>query len=86
MGYDYVIDQMIVLQEAEMSVVKVSSKYQVVIPREAREKLKIRKGQKMSVIVWDGIIEMVPDRDISEMRGAFPGVSTDNIRDEEDRF
>jgi len=69
-----------------MPQVTVSSKYQVVIPRELRERLKIRKGQKMLMLAIGNRIELVPDRDISEMKGIFPGLSTDGIRDEEDRF
>jgi AbrB family looped-hinge helix DNA binding protein len=68
-----------------MPQVTVSSKYQVVIPRELRERLKIRKGQKMLMLAIGNRIELVPDRDISEMKGIFPGLSTEGIRDEEDR-
>jgi len=32
-----------------------------------------------------GVIELVPDRDIREMRGAFPQLTLDDIRDESDR-
>lgn len=69
-----------------MPEVTVSSKYQVVIPREIRERLKIRKGQKMSMIAIGDRIQMVPDRDISELRGYLRGMSTDSIRDDEDRY
>ena len=64
----------------------VSSKYQVVIPREVRESLKIRKGQKVLVLARRGMIEIVPERDISELKGFLPGLSTEGIREEEDRF
>lgn len=66
--------------------VTVSSKYQVVIPREVREQLRIRKGQKMMMLAIGNRIEMVADRDIKDMKGAFPGLSIEGIRDEEDRF
>jgi len=69
-----------------MAQVKVSSKYQVVIPREIRESLKIRKGQNMVMLAIGNRIEMVPDRDISELKGFLKGMSTDNIQEEEDRF
>ena len=69
-----------------MSQVTVSSKYQVVIPLEVRKQLGIRKGQKMSVVVLGDVIELVPDRDIRELKGAFPGVSTEDIREEADRL
>lgn len=69
-----------------MSQVTVSSKYQVVIPLDVRKKLNIRKGQKFTVVVLDDVIELVPERDITELKGAFPGLTTDNVREEEDRF
>ncbi len=52
--------------------VTVSSKYQIVIPTEIRRALKIQKGQKLTMVDIGGVIELVPDRDLREMRGAFP--------------
>jgi hypothetical protein len=46
----------------------------------------LRKGQMVSVIPVGGVIEIVPDRDITEMEGIFPGITLDNIRDETDRL
>lgn len=68
-----------------MTTVTVSSKYQVVIPRELRDRLKIHAGQKLHVLSRNGIIQLVPDRDIREMEGIFPGLSSEGLRDEEDR-
>jgi len=68
-----------------MQTVTVSPKYQVVIPKEIRDALKLRPGQKMRVIEYDGRIEMIPDRDISELRGFLKGIDTD-IRRESDRL
>ena len=69
-----------------MTHVTVSSKYQIVIPLEVRRRLKVRKGQKMLVVVRNDMIELVPDRDISDLRGFLKGMPTDRIREEEDRF
>lgn len=69
-----------------MTQVTVSSKYQVVIPLEVRKMLKVRKGQKMLVVVRNDMIELVPDRDISELRGFLKGMSADNVREEDDRI
>ena len=68
-----------------MTQVTVSSKYQIVIPLDVRKKLKVRKGQKMLVVVRNDIIELVPDRDISELRGFLKGMPVDDIREEDDR-
>jgi len=68
-----------------MSRVKVSDKFQIVIPREVRKALNIRKGQTVSVIPVGGVIEVVPDEDIMEMEGIFPELTLTGIREESDR-
>ncbi len=68
-----------------MQTVTVSPKYQVVIPKRIRDTLQLKPGQKMRVIEYDGRIEMIPDRDISELRGFIKGINTD-IRRENDRL
>ena len=67
-----------------MQTVKVSPKYQVVIPKSIRDALKLRPGQKMRVIEYDGRIELIPDRDISELRGFLKGIDT-RLEREKDR-
>jgi len=65
-----------------------STKYQLVIPREAREQMKLRPGMKFDVFVRGGIIYLIPQRPLKEYRGIARGleVDFDTIRDEEDRF
>jgi AbrB family looped-hinge helix DNA binding protein len=65
--------------------VKVSSKYQIVIPIEIRKKLNIRPGEKLQVIPYKNRIEFIPVRDIGEMRGFIKGMDT-NIERDEDRL
>jgi AbrB family looped-hinge helix DNA binding protein len=67
-----------------MQTVTVSPKYQVVIPKNIRDALKLRPGQKMRVIGYDGRIELIPDRDISELRGFLKGIDT-RVEREKDR-
>lgn len=71
--------------EAIMQTVTVSPKFQIVIPRKVRQSLNLRPGQKMQVIEYDGRIELIPDRDISELRGFLKGINTDFER-ENDRL
>lgn len=68
-----------------MNTVTVSPKYQVVIPREIREKLGLKPGQKIQVMIRDGRIEMIPVRKASELRGFVRGIDTDIDR-EDDRL
>ena len=67
-----------------MQTVTVSPKYQVVIPKNIRDALKLRPGQKMRVIEYEGRIELIPDRDISELRGFLRGIDT-RVEREKDR-
>ena len=64
----------------------VSSKYQVVIPKEVREKIDLEKGQILQVVVRNGVITLVPDRPLSELRGFVKGIDDAGLRDEEDRL
>ena len=57
-----------------MEQVKVSPKFQVVIPKLVRESLGIRPGQRLQVVSYGDRIELVPLRDIGEMRGFLAGM------------
>ena len=61
--YVFLIDDHAVQQ------VKVSPKFQVVIPKAVRESLGLRPGQRLQVLSYGDRIELVPVRNIGEMRG-----------------
>jgi AbrB family looped-hinge helix DNA binding protein len=69
-----------------MSKVKLSPKFQVVIPQLVREKLDLKPGEQIVVIEKEGIIHLIPLKPIKQMRGFAKGTDTQTIRDEEDRF
>lgn len=64
----------------------VSSKFQIVIPKEVREKIELEKGQVLQVVVRNGVISLVPDRPLAELRGFVKGIDTTELRDEDDRL
>lgn len=66
-----------------MQTVTVSPKYQVVIPKDIRETLHLRPGQKMQVVEYAGRIELIPDRDIQELRGFLKGINTEFEREDD---
>ena len=59
-----------------MEQVKVSPKFQVVIPKPVRESIGITPGQRLQVVQYGDRIELVPVRDIGEMRGFLAGIDT----------
>jgi AbrB family looped-hinge helix DNA binding protein len=62
----------------------ISSKYQIVIPREVREKFKLKPGQKVMFIPYQNSIRLVIVPSIKDARGMFKGMNIDNLREEED--
>jgi AbrB family looped-hinge helix DNA binding protein len=71
--------------EVDAMQVKVSPKYQVTIPVGVRERLGLRSGQKLQVIIYKNRIELIPERDIEEMRGFLKGMSSE-VQRENDRL
>ncbi len=67
-----------------MNTVTISPKYQVVIPREIREKLGLQPGQKVHVVAYEGRVEMIPLVPVSDLRGFTPGIDT-HVDREDDR-
>ena len=67
-----------------MEIVKVSRKYQVVIPEKIRREAHIEPGDKMVAIAKHGILQYVPVRPLKETKGMILGLDTKNLRDETD--
>jgi AbrB family looped-hinge helix DNA binding protein len=67
-----------------MKAVTISSKYQVVIPREIREQFNLKPGQKIMFIPYNNTLRVIFVRPIKEARGMLKGMNTDAIREEID--
>ncbi len=67
-----------------MGTVTISPKFQVVIPKDIRERLGLTPGQKIQAIVCGNRIELIPVRPVVEMRGFLKGIDT-RIQRESDR-
>ena len=59
-----------------METVTISPKFQVVIPKEIRTKLKLRAGQKVHAMVYQNRIELVPVRPVRQLKGFLRGIDT----------
>ncbi len=68
-----------------MATTTISPKYQVVIPRDVREKLRLKSGQRMTVVTKGGVIYFIPEKPLSFFRGFLKGMDTENVREEEER-
>lgn len=70
-----------------MSTVKVSPKFQVVIPKEIREKLELKPGEELQIYLHDRAIHLHRPRSIKELRGIAKGMQwKGEDRDRNDRF
>jgi AbrB family looped-hinge helix DNA binding protein len=67
-----------------MEAVTISSKYQVVIPREVRKQFNLKPGQKIMFIPYNGTLRVVIVPPIKKARGMLKGMNTENIREEAD--
>ena len=70
-----------------METVKVSPKFQVVIPKRVREELQLEPGQELNVYILDGTIRFSKPTSIKDLRGIAKGMKwKDDYRDRNDRF
>ena len=67
-----------------MEQVKVSPKFQVVIPRAIRKSLGLEPGQKIQVIQYEDRVELIPIKPIKQTRGFLKGIET-TVEREPDR-
>ena len=64
-----------------MNSVTVSSKFQVVIPKDIRRTLNLVSGQSMVVQLKDGKVEFTPEKTVANLRGRWPRLDTSAERD-----
>ena len=64
----------------------ISSKFQVVIPKAARDTLKLRPQQKLTVLEKDGMLILIPQRPLKATRGIAAGAKTEQFREKKDRL
>ena len=63
-----------------------SSKFQVVIPKIVRERLRLRPGQRLQVLEHGGIITLVPELPLKSLKGFVKGMDKTGLREKKDRL
>jgi AbrB family looped-hinge helix DNA binding protein len=70
-----------------MDTLKVSRKFQVVIPKKVREAMELKPGEELQIYIMDGSIHLHRPRSIKELRGIAKGMRwKDEDRDHSERF
>ena len=75
------IDLSLYLQAIDMSTTTLSSKFQIVIPKEIRDQMGWGAGQKLQAIALNGRVELIAERPIGEMRGFLARISSEVLRE-----
>lgn len=63
-----------------MSSTTISPKFQIVIPKEVREKLRLSPHQRLQVIDKGGVITLVPEVPLKSLKGIVKGMSKAGLR------
>ena len=64
-----------------MATTTISTKFQIVIPKEIREKLRLFPHQRLQIVEKGGIITLVPEVPLKRLKGGLKGMSKTGIRE-----
>lgn len=69
-----------------MATTTISSKFQIVIPKEVREKLHLTPRQRLQVLEKGGIIALVPEVPLKSLKGVLKGMNKADLREKKGRL
>lgn len=69
-----------------MATTTISPKFQIVIPKEVRDKLHLSPKQRLQVLERGGVITLVPEVPLKSLKGVLKGMSKEGIREKKDRL
>ena len=64
----------------------ISTKYQIVIPSEVRKRLRLKPRQKLTVLEKGGVLYLIPEGPLKDLRGVAPMVPGKGFREKDDRY
>lgn len=73
-------------KEAQVASITISTKYQIVIPKEIREKLHLSPKQRLQVLEKGGVISLVPEVPLKSLKGILKGMNKADVREKKDRL
>ena len=65
---------------------KLSSKFQVVIPKNIRREMGLKAGEEMTIVAGEGVINIIPLKPLKKMMGFAKGINAEGLREEKDRI
>lgn len=68
-----------------MAQTTISSKFQIVIPKSVREKLRLTPKQRLQIIEKNGIITLIPEVPMKSLKGILKGMKVNGLREKSDR-
>jgi AbrB family looped-hinge helix DNA binding protein len=69
-----------------MAMTTISPKFQIVIPKEVREKLHLAPSQRLQIVEKGGVITLVPEVPLKSLKGTLKGMSKTDLREKKDRL
>ena len=69
-----------------MATTTISTKFQIVIPKKIRDKLRLYPQQRLQIEEKGGVITLVPEVPLKSLKGTLKGMSKTDIREKKDRL
>ena len=69
-----------------MATTTISTKFQIVIPKEVRDKLHLTPQQRLQIVEKGGVITLVPEVPLKSLKGVLKGMSKTDVREKKDRL
>jgi len=66
-----------------MDTVTLTSKFQIALPKDVRERMNLAVGQRLTILAVDGQIVLAPQSEAPSMRGFAAGIDTTVPRDDD---